>query len=60
MVKIKAKGKLTKHHAMKAYWEVEVSATYSLHLHWHYMKVSGQLHALTTVPQGKEFLVPAG
>jgi hypothetical protein len=36
---------LTKHHAVKTYWGVEVS---------------GQLRALATLPPGKEPLVPIG
>jgi hypothetical protein len=45
---------LTKHHAMKAYWGVEVSSTHFLPRHK--MEVSGQLHApaaLPPPPQGK-------
>jgi hypothetical protein len=47
---------LTKHHAMKAYWGVEVE----LHafLISALAEVSGQLHAPAALPPGKEPLVP--
>jgi hypothetical protein len=49
---------LTKHHAMKAYWEWR----YSPLILWprHYMQVSGQLHAPAALPPGKEPPVSIG
>jgi hypothetical protein len=51
-VKVKFSLCLTKHHAMKIYWEWRDSSTHSLPQHW--MEVSGQLHAPATLLPGKE------
>jgi hypothetical protein len=46
---------LTEHHAMKAYWRVKVKLHAVL---TSALDGSGQLHAPTALPQGKESLVP--
>jgi hypothetical protein len=43
---------------MEMYRGVEVERQHSWR--WHYVEVSGQLHALATLPPGKEPLVPIG
>jgi len=53
--KVKVALCLTKHNAMKTYWE---SVTPCVLLPWHYMELSGQLHILAALPPGKEPLVP--
>jgi hypothetical protein len=57
-VKVKLSLSLTKHHAIKTYWGVEV------YLHAFLTsaldEASGQLHAPAALPPGKEPLVPIG
>jgi hypothetical protein len=55
-VKIKLSLRLSKHHAMKTYWRVEVHAFLTSAL----VGVSGQLHAPAALPPGKEQLVRIG
>jgi hypothetical protein len=50
--KVKLSLCLTKHHAMKKYWGVEVFLISALD--------GGQLHTPAALPPGKESLIPVG